>query len=137
MSGDPETSSIILFDGVCNLCNRSVQFILRRDPRGRFRFAAIQSEAGQRILRERGLPAEGVGSIVLLEGGVLYTKSTAGLRIARGLTPPWPLLSLFLIVPRFLRDPVYRLIARNRYRFFGKQEACMLPTPDTRARFLT
>jgi predicted DCC family thiol-disulfide oxidoreductase YuxK len=123
---------IVLFDGVCNLCSGAVQFILARDPAGRFRFASLQSEAAQRLLKGAGV-AE---TIVLIEGGKIYTRSAAALRIARGLRLPWPLLYAFVAVPRPLRDLVYGWVARHRYAWFGKRESCLLPTPRTRSRFI-
>jgi predicted DCC family thiol-disulfide oxidoreductase YuxK len=123
---------VVLFDGVCNLCNGAVRFILARDPAGRFRFASLQSEAARRLLRDDGR-AE---TIVLLEAGKTYTKSTAALRIARGLRFPWPLLYALVAVPRPLRDLVYDWVARHRYRWFGKRETCLLPTPEVRGRFV-
>jgi predicted DCC family thiol-disulfide oxidoreductase YuxK len=113
-----------------------VQFIIRRDPRGLFHFTALQSDAARSLLANRELNTSESDSILLLENGQLYSSSTAALRIARRLKG-WPrLTSVFLIVPSVLRDPLYRLLARNRYRWFGKQDACMLPSPDVRARFL-
>ena len=130
--GDP----IVLFDGVCNLCNGSVQFLLKRDREGRFRFAALQSDAGRRLLAELGLPVDALGSVVLIEDGKVWRESSAALRIARHLPGAWKLLRVFAAVPRPLRDAVYRWIARNRYRWFGKTATCWLPTPELKARFL-
>ena len=127
---------VILFDGVCNLCAWSVQFIIRRDPCGQFRFAALQSPVGQRLLAERGADARGLDSVVLIEGARWYARSDAALRIARRLSGAWPLLALLRVLPRPLRDWAYDFVARNRYRWFGRQDACMLPTPTLRARFL-
>jgi len=127
---------LILFDGVCNLCNHAVQFVARRDPRARFGFASLQSQAAERRLASAGVTGQLPDSIVLLAGDRLYTRSGAALRIARGLRFPWPILSAFLLVPRPLRDWVYDLVARNRYRWFGKRDVCMVPTPELRARFL-
>ncbi len=127
---------IILFDGVCNLCSGSVQFILRRDREGRFRFASLQSDAGRRLQAEHGLDPEALDSIVLIADGRTYKESDAALGIARRLGGPWKLLTVFRLVPRPLRDWAYRLIARNRYRWFGKTESCWLPTPELRGRFL-
>lgn len=126
----------ILFDGVCNLCNGSVQFILRRDPQARFRFASLQSEAGRRLVTEQGLDPEVLNSVILIEDGRVYRESTAALRIARHMSGAWKLLRVLVLIPRPIRDAVYRLIARNRYRWFGKSETCWLPTPELRARFL-
>lgn len=127
---------IILFDGVCNLCNASVNFVIDRDPRGVFRFGALQSEQAAPILVEHGIADEALDSIVLLEGGRVFRRSTAALRIARRLGGGWPILYLFIIVPPFLRDIIYRWIANNRYRWFGRSESCRVPTPDLRERFL-
>lgn len=127
---------IVLFDGVCNLCSGSVQFILKRDPEARFRFASLQSEVGQTIQAEHGLDSGALSSVLLLEDGRLYRESAAALRIARHLPGAWKLLAAFKIVPRPIRDGLYRLIARNRYRWFGKSETCWLPTPELRGRFL-
>ena len=128
--------ALILFDGVCNLCNGAVNFIIDRDPDGYFRFAPLQSDVAQEHLA--GTPAAGttLDTIVLVENGTPYMRSTAALRIARRLTAPWPLLALFLAVPRPLRDAVYNGIARNRYDWFGRRDQCRLPTPELKARFL-
>jgi predicted DCC family thiol-disulfide oxidoreductase YuxK len=128
---------VVLFDGECNLCNGYVQFILRRDKAKRFRFASLQSPVAQRLLKESGRKWEELpDSIVLVEGGKVYVKSTAALRIAKGLGGLWPVLSVFLIVPTALRNMIYDWIARNRYKWFGKREECMLPTVETKERFL-
>lgn len=127
---------IVLYDGVCGLCDRSVQLILRNDRRGRFRFAALQSPVGGALLERFGLPADALDSIVLVEDGRAWRKSRAALRIARGMDAPWPLLWPLIVIPRPVADFVYDLVARNRYRMFGKLDACMLPPPETRARFL-
>jgi predicted DCC family thiol-disulfide oxidoreductase YuxK len=134
---DPASEpSIVLFDGVCNFCNRSVNFIIDRDPRRRFRFAPLQSDTGKELLRRFDLPAEMLSTMVLIEGDRCYTKSSAGLRIARRLRWPWSLAAAFLIVPPPLRNVVYDFIARHRYRWFGKSESCRVPTPELRERFL-
>ena len=127
---------MILFDGVCNLCNRFVHFVIARDPSGRFHFGALQSDAAHRMLREAHTPATVPDSIVLVDEGRVFTRSTAALRVARGLRFPWPLAYGLIAVPRPLRDWVYDIVARNRYVWFGKRDACMVPTPDLRARFL-
>ncbi len=114
-----------------------MQFIVRRDPRARLRLAALQSPAGRRLLAEREIDAQGIDSVVLIEDAVWYAESDAALRIARGLAWPWPLLWALAAVPRPLRDWAYRVVARNRYRWFGQQDACMVPTPELRERFLT
>ena len=129
---------VVLFDGVCNLCDAAVRFVIERDRSGRFRFAALQSEAGVRLLRERGLSA-GEGepeSLLLVEGSDVFSRSEAVLRIARRLDGAWPLLAVLFLVPRFIRDDAYRLVARRRYRWFGRTAACRVPDPGLRARFL-
>jgi predicted DCC family thiol-disulfide oxidoreductase YuxK len=128
---------IVLYDGVCGLCDRSVQLILRNDRRGRFRFAALQSQAGRALLQKFGLPPEALDSVVLVEDGRAWRKSRAALRIAKRMDAPWPLLWPLIIVPRPVADFVYGLIAKNRYRIFGKLDACMIPPPEVRARFLS
>jgi len=125
-----------LFDGVCNLCNGFVQFVIARDPAGRFRFAPLQSDAARRLLGGRDAPQEWPDSIVLVEDGGVFTRSTAALRVARGLSFPWPLAYAFVGVPRPLRDWVYDIVARNRHRWFGRRDVCMLQTPELLARFI-
>ena len=129
-------AGIVFFDGVCNLCNAAVRFIIKRDPRGYFRFASLQSEAAARMLPPDCREKAG-DSIILLEDGDCYGTSTAALRIARRLRAPWPLLYGAALIPRFIRDPIYRWIARNRYRWFGKKDSCPLPTPELKGRFLS
>jgi len=129
-------SAIILFDGVCNFCNGSVNFIIERDKTGYFKFAPLQSEAGEKLLQENGVDKAQTDSVILIEDGKVYTHSTAALKIARKLEGKWSWLSHLSIVPRFIRDGFYKLFAKYRYVMFGKQEACMLPTPEIRARFL-
>lgn len=127
-------SPVILFDGVCNLCNSSVQWIIRRDGRARFRFASLQSSYAQNLPLLQGLVLP--DSLVLIADGKVYVKSSAALRIAGLLGFPWLLLKGGLIIPRFIRDAVYDFIARNRYRWFGKQEFCMMPSPELKSRFI-
>jgi predicted DCC family thiol-disulfide oxidoreductase YuxK len=126
-----------LFDGVCNLCNRSVQFILKRDRRSIFRFASLQSSLGQSLLKRSGLPAGDLDSFVLVEDNMLYTRSTAALRVCRKLGGAWSLLSAFRIIPRPLRDGIYNWVARHRYKWFGKQDSCWLPSPEWADKFLS
>lgn len=126
---------IVLFDGECNFCNGSVQFIIKRDPAGRYKFASIQSEAGARLLKRHG--AEGTDSFVLIEGSKAYVKSTAALRLCKGLAGGWKLLVVLLAVPRPIRDAVYDKFAGRRYKWFGKADSCMLPAPHIQERFLT
>lgn len=142
-SGPPPDSSgptvpgpIILFDGVCNLCHCSVQFILPRDKKGIFRFASLQSPAGQALLIKYRLPAGQTDSFVLVDKGSVYTRSSAALRVVKKLRGLWPLFSVFWIVPRPFRDRVYDYVARHRYQWFGKEEACWLPSPQWKKRFL-
>ncbi|HJR40465.1 MAG TPA: thiol-disulfide oxidoreductase DCC family protein [Gemmatimonadaceae bacterium] len=127
---------IVLFDGVCNLCTGSVLFILRRDPEGRYRFASLQSEPGSALARQYDIPAGELTSVVLIEGGRAYQRSDAALRIARRLRGGWRALWLLRFVPRVIRDAAYDVVARNRYQWFGRQESCMIPTAELRARFL-
>lgn len=126
----------ILFDGVCNLCNTLVQFVIRHDPAGRFRFAALQSASGQALLSQHGLRTHDFDTFVYIRNGTAHTQSTAGLLVMRDLGGGWQLLYALIIVPRFIRDAVYAAIARNRYRFFGRKDACMIPTPELKSRFL-
>src|SRR5439155_23619700 len=128
-------SSIVLFDGVCNFCNGAVNFIIRHDRKGLFKFAPLQSEIGQEM-RSKFSIGDGVDSIILVEDERAFMHSTAALRIARGLGGIWSMAYIFIIVPAFIRDWFYKLFAKYRYRLFGRQEACMLPTPEIRARFL-
>ncbi|HEV8582991.1 MAG TPA: thiol-disulfide oxidoreductase DCC family protein [Thermoanaerobaculia bacterium] len=127
---------VLLFDGVCNLCNGSVQFIIRRDPQARFRFASLQSAVGQLYLEELQVDRQAIDSVILVEGDRWYKESDAALGVVRILGGPWRALGVLRLIPRPLRDRLYRLIARNRYRWFGKREACWLPTPELRERFL-
>jgi predicted DCC family thiol-disulfide oxidoreductase YuxK len=130
------TERILLFDGVCNLCNGAVQFVINRDERQKFRFASLQSEAGQDLLRHFGLSTQRFDSFVLIEGERFHTESTAALRVAKQMGGGWPLLYAFIIVPAPIRNAVYRFVARNRYRWFGRKESCAIPTPGLEARFL-
>jgi predicted DCC family thiol-disulfide oxidoreductase YuxK len=127
---------VILFDGVCNLCNASVQFIINRDSKANFRFTSLQSEAGQAILAKFNLSAEKLYSVIVVDQDKVYDRSRAALEITRRLNGLWPLLYGFIIVPPFIRNFVYDWVSRNRYRWFGVRQACMMPTPDMKARFL-
>lgn len=126
---------VVLFDGVCNVCNAAVNFIIDRDREGKFQFASLQSDAGRRLCRAHGLPEE-FDTIALIDGGEAYTRSAAVLRIAKGLDGIWPLLFSLVVLPRPLRDRAYRYFAAHRYAWFGKLEACRVPTADIRRRFL-
>lgn len=132
---------VLLFDGVCNLCNGVVRFIVRHDAQGQFRFAALQSPAGQALLAAHGLASASAAapdpdSVVLVENGRVYQRSAAVLRVARRLGWPWRVLAAGAVLPTRWRDALYRYVAQHRYRWFGRQEACMLPTPALKARFL-
>ena len=133
---DAMAQSIILFDGVCNLCNQSVQFVLKHDSHSRFLFAPLQSPFGQSVLVAFGKPEGQFNSVVVLKNKRLFEKSDAALEIARDLSGLWPLLYGFRWVPRFLRDGLYDWVAQNRYRWFGQREECMIPTANTRQRFI-
>lgn len=125
-----------MFDGVCNLCNASVQFVIKRDRDNTFKFASLQSAYGQQLMQREGFSTENLTSFILVENGKAYRRSTAALRVAKQLPGAWPLLYVFILVPPFIRNAVYDFIAANRYRWFGKQEACMVPTPELRSRFI-
>lgn len=126
---------VILFDGVCNLCNASVNFIIDRD-REKYRFASLQSKAAQEMVKDQILNLDDLESILLVENGQVFARSDAALRIASNLTGFWPLLKIFLIFPRSFRDFIYSIIARNRYRWFGKTNSCKMPQPHHTKRFL-
>jgi predicted DCC family thiol-disulfide oxidoreductase YuxK len=141
--------AVVLFDGVCNFCDASVNFIIDHDKQGYFKFAPLQSDEGRRLANEYGFESATaedrdpesdlipIDSVILVDDGKAYTHSTAALKILKRLGAPWSWLSAFLIIPRSVRDWAYRLFARYRYRIFGKKDQCMLPTPEVRARFLT
>ncbi len=131
-----EPKQIILFDGLCNLCNSSVQFIIKRDKKKQFRFASLQSSFGTKQLHAFGLSVNELYSIILANEETYLQKSDAALEIARNLRQPWPLLYAFKIVPRFFRDWIYDLIAKNRYTWFGKKDSCMIPTQELKSRFI-
>jgi predicted DCC family thiol-disulfide oxidoreductase YuxK len=132
-----EGKKIILFDGVCNLCNSSVQFVIKRDKKDLFRYAALQSTIGEKLVAERNIDTSQVDSIVLIEPGVAYyTKSDAALEIAQDLGGLWKLMGIFTWIPTSIRNAIYDFVARNRYKWFGKKDACMIPTPELKAKFL-
>jgi len=133
---DQDLKPILLFDGVCNLCNNSVQFIIRNDKQGKIRFAALQSDTGQKLLKLHGLSTKQLQSLVLIENGKAYTHSTGALRVARLLDGGWSLLYGFVIVPAFIRNVIYRFVGANRYKWFGKKDNCMMPAPALKARFM-
>ncbi|MFY0652028.1 MAG: thiol-disulfide oxidoreductase DCC family protein [Cyclobacteriaceae bacterium] len=127
---------VVLYDGVCNFCNSSVNFILRHEKTSELQFAALQSEYGQKLLAEHDEKVQDYDSIILLDENGLSKKSKAAFKIAKSLKAPWSYLSIFRFLPRFIADFFYDLIAQNRYRIFGKTDACMVPTADIRSRFL-
>lgn len=133
---DTDAHPIIFFDGVCNFCAASVHFVLERERDQRLRFASLQSETAKRLLPPLGIDPADLDSVVVVEHGVAWTRSSAALKAASYLGFPWRLMPVFMIVPRFVRDAVYAVIARNRYRLFGKKDECMIPSPTLRARFL-
>lgn len=128
------TRPLVIFDGYCNLCNRSVDFIVKRDPKAIFRFVALQSEAGTWLAGILEIPLE-PQSVLLLSGGKIYQESDAALMIASGLKKPWSWFSIFRVLPRALRDPIYNLVAKNRYRWFGRRQVCRMPTEEERRLF--
>lgn len=133
----PNDKKIILFDGVCNLCNSSVQYVIQRDKKDEFRFVALQSELGQKIIKHIGIANSNIDSIVLyLPGIAYYYKSSAVIEIAKSLQGFFNYGMLFRFLPNALRDVVYDYIARNRYKWYGKKESCMIPTPELKAKFL-
>jgi predicted DCC family thiol-disulfide oxidoreductase YuxK len=127
---------ILLFDGVCNLCNGAVQFVIERDPKAVFRFASLQSEVGQQLLMEYKVTETNLGSVILIHEGKYYAYSDAVLETGHLLGGFWQIFYVFKVIPTFLRNIVYRYVAKNRYRWFGKQENCWLPTPELKSRFL-
>ena len=131
-----QDKGIILFDGVCNFCNTSINFIIRKDKNDYFRFLTLQSEKGKAIVERYNLDPENLQTVILLENGRIYTRSTAALRIARKLKGGWKLFYGFIVIPAMIRDMGYNLIAKYRYKWWGKQEACMVPTPEIRKKFL-
>jgi len=132
----PMDKPILLFDGVCNLCNSSVQTLIKMDKKGAFRLASLQSAVGQALLLKFGLPPEELNSVILIDNEKAYLRSDVPLEVLRKLGGGWQLFYIFKLIPRFLRDAIYNFIARNRYRWFGKEEACMMPTVDIQQRFL-
>ena len=137
MDEDADIRPILYFDGVCNLCNNTVQFIIRHDRKKQFLFASLQSDAGRRALKEYSHTAAGTGSVLLRYKGRYYEQSGATLEVVRLLGGVWRLLYVFVIVPRFVRDGLYKIVARNRYKWFGKKDECMLPAAALKDRFIS
>ena len=133
--GSEHVKRIILFDGECNFCDKSVQFIIKRDPEVIFSFTSQQGEAGQQMIKKHHAPSS-IESIILIENDTYYLKSSAALRICRHLQGAWKLLFIFILVPYPIRDFFYNILAKNRYKWFGKKDRCTLPTPEVRKRFL-
>lgn len=134
MTKTPE--NLILFDGVCNLCSALVQFIIRHDREAKFRFAAIQSEIGREIFQSRGLDTADLQTFVFIADGKMFLRSDAAIEVVARFGGAWRIFRVFQFVPRIVRDSIYSTIARNRYRWFGRKEVCMVPTPENKERFL-
>lgn len=135
-SGVVENRDVIVFDGVCNLCNSSVNFIIRRDSEQKFVFTPMQSAFAQGLIKEHNVANVGVDTFLLVRNGKCYVCTDAAIEIAKELTGKWYLCSVFKVIPRSIRDWFYRLLARNRYSIFGRTEHCMVPTPDLIKRFI-
>lgn len=131
-----EKNALILFDGVCNFCNSSVNFIIKRDNKNYFKFSPLQSEYSRNVLEQSNLSSKDFESIILYENNKLYQKSTAALKIAKHLSGLWNIFYVFIIIPPFIRDFFYDIIAKNRYKWFGKREMCMIPTAEIKEKFL-
>src|SRR6478735_6987457 len=127
---------LILFDGVCNLCNNSVQFIIKHDPPAYFKYSSLQSAAGQYLLHKFNLPESQLHSVILIKNESIFQKSDAALEIAKNLNGLWSTLTIFKIIPRVVRDWLYDVVAKNRYTWFGKKDTCMIPTPELKSRFI-
>ena len=127
---------IVFFDGVCNLCNNSIDFIIKRDHRRKFRYASLQSSFARDLLDDKGVDTSSMRTIVLLKNHRVFYKSDAALEIARDLRAPWPMLYIFKLVPRFIRDSLYNLVSKNRYKWFGKRDTCRVPTDEEKDLFL-
>lgn len=127
---------LLLFDGVCNLCNRSVQTVIRFDKKDKFLFAALQSKTGKEKLGQFKLSTQHFDTFILIQQNNIYFKSSAALKVLKELGGLWSLLYIFIVIPKPIRDGIYTIIAKNRYRFFGKKDSCMVPTPETTKRFL-
>jgi len=136
MKQNKNNHKVILFDGVCNLCNSTVTYVIKRDKKDVFRFAALQDSAGQVLIKKHGIDTSKVDSILFVDGDKIYAKSTAALKIAKNMNGLYPLLYGFMIVPNFIRNWVYDYVASNRYRWYGKKESCMIPTPELKRKFL-
>ncbi|MFN4813596.1 MAG: thiol-disulfide oxidoreductase DCC family protein [Bacteroidota bacterium] len=127
---------ILLFDGVCNLCNNTVLFVIKRDRKKQIRFGAIQSLEGKKLLQKFGIDQQYLGSLIFIDEGKVYLKSSGALRLSKYLSGLWPLLYALMVIPAFIRNPIYDFVAANRYKWFGKKEVCMIPTPELKSLFL-
>jgi predicted DCC family thiol-disulfide oxidoreductase YuxK len=127
---------VILFDGVCNFCNGAVNFVIKKDKKSALKFAPLQSTEAHVLLASYDVPSADMKTFIFIENGRSYIRSAAALRVCRYLNSFWPLMYGFIIIPKFIRDGIYNQIAKNRYRWFGKKEVCMVPTPEVRSRFL-
>ena len=137
MKTEPNNTYVIYFDGVCNLCNNSIQYVIRNDSKNLFQFASLQSEYAKMALGSKRIDLDNLESIILeTPDGKIYKRSSAALRIASKLKFPINLFAIFIVVPKAIRDAVYNYIGKNRYKWFGKQEKCMIPTPDLKEKFL-
>ena len=128
---------VILFDGVCNFCNNAVNFVIKRDKQAAIMFTPLQSDTGKELAKQYGIPVDDLQSFIFIEKGTAFNRSTAALKVCKYLNAAWPFCYAFLIVPVFIRDGIYNWIAKNRYKWFGQKNECMIPTPDVRARFLS
>lgn len=131
-----ENNPIILFDGVCNFCNNAVNFVIKRDKHAQIKFSVLQSEYAKKLMVQHGLITFSLDTFIFIDKGRLYQRSTAALKVCKYLNGLWPLCYGFIIVPTFMRDALYKLISRNRYRWFGKKDQCMVPTPELKQRFI-
>jgi predicted DCC family thiol-disulfide oxidoreductase YuxK len=131
-----DNNKIVLFDGVCNLCNSSVQFIIKHDKKKQFLFASLQGEFGQEVLKKNNFSTESLNTLILIEGDKIFTRSTGVLRMMKHLGGGWSLLYGFIIFPKFIRDAVYNWVSKNRFKWFGKKDECMIPTKELKERFL-
>ena len=129
-------NKIVLFDGVCNLCNSSVQFIIKHDKKKQFLFASLQGKFGQEVLKKNNFSTESLNTLILIEGDKIFTRSTGVLRMLKHLGGRWSLLYGFIIFPAFIRDAVYNWVSKNRYKLFGKKDECMIPAKELKERFL-
>lgn len=127
---------VIVFDGICNFCNASVNFVMERDPEKAFKFATLQSEAGQEVLKFNKLNAQDFETFLYIQNGHVFSQSTAALKVAQRLSAPWPMLYLFRVIPQSIRDSVYRFVGKRRYQWMGKREVCRIPTTAEQERFV-